>query len=364
MILPLLIGLTLAGHQDSTLPRYTFAAGEEGWTVIQPTGDAAKVTAVHDPAHLKVGPGTLDFSYKVQVGQVGAALLAVGAGKLAGMKSIHFWIQSDHSSTIAINLQEKDGGRYTAMCHVTKGRWQEINLSLSDFSLATEPDAPKDPDGKLDPEAVEGMMIGDVDSFLVQNTAMSSAMGITAGPRHLYFSDFQFSDAKVSDTSFSGPDSYVFDNFSRPQCDWLGVGLTSMDLVTDSPFAGKWLKLDYHSASGHINGVARSVRVGSLAGKTKLVMELASTRECMLVVQLEETDGQKFNSIVTVPGMAKSTEVSVAISDFKISDDSPNKNGKQNLANVKQIVILDMSGMQGGADQDATLWLGAIMARA
>jgi len=365
MLTPLVLSLlVVTGKQDAGLPHNTFDRGTEGWSVGQMSGSGAKVEAIYDKPHLKASPGSLDYSYKVGSGEASLAALSVGVGKLAKMNSIHFWMQADHATTVVVTLQEKDGGRYSAACHAGKNVWQEVQLSLSDFALGTEPDAPKDPDGKLDPDQVESVAIIDAEMFLAQNQSISDLLGVTSGPRNLFISDFQFSDVKVPDSFALGADGYKIDTYTRPQESWIGFGISQMSVATDSPFTGKWLKLDYHVNPGHVNGTVRALKMGALAGKKNLVFEVGAAKDSLLIVQIEQVNGAKFNSTIDVPGMAHSKAFSLPISDMKISDDSPDKGAKLDLSQVKQMVILDIAGFTSSSDQDNTLWIGPITAKA
>ncbi len=364
MITPLILGLIVtAGNQDSVLPHNTFDRGTEGWTAMQIQGEGAKVEAIYDKALLKSSPGTLAFGYKIGMGQVSFAGLTVGAGKLAKMNSIHFWLRSDHGTSVVVMLSEKDGGRYSAICHVVKNQWQEVQFAMSDFLIATEADAPKDPDGKLDPDQVETIAVIDAESYMAQNQQFSEILGVTMGPRKIYVSDFEFSPTKVKDGFTEDSSTFRADNYSRPQVGWMGFGVGPMEVVTDSPFPGKWLKVDYHTSPGHINGVVHPIKVGALAGKKNIIFEVGSTKPCQLIVQLEQVNGAKFKALVDVPGMAKSKTLVIPMSSLTIADDSPDKNAVLDLAQVKQMIVIDITGMIGSTDGDNTLYVGGITAK-
>lgn len=327
-------------------------------------GTGAKVEAVYDKPHLKASPGSLAYSYKVANGEVSIAGLQVGEGKLAKLNSIRFWMLADHETTVAVTLQEKDGGRYSAACHAAKNAWQEVQLSLSDFVLSTEADAPKDPDGKLDPDQVESVAIIDMEQFLAQNQAISDVLGLKSGTRNIYLSDFKFSEEKLPDSSVAGSDSYLVDDYSRPQQSWIGLGMNSMAIAKDSPFAGRWLKADYHEAPGHANAVIRVVRPGALSGKKSIAFSAGSAKDTQLIVQIELVNGAKFNTPITVSGMAHSQDFNLPFDEMKVADDSPDKSAKLDLSIVKQIILVDISGFVSSSDQDNTLWIGPIKIKA
>ena len=180
MVTSLLLGMVFTSAvQDSAILHNTFDRGVEGWAAMQVNGAGAKVDATYDKVHLKSGPGSLDYSYKIANGEMSLAALQVAPGKLAKMNSLHFWLNCDHESTIVVSLSEHDGGRYSAVCHVPKAHWQEVNLSPSDFILATEPDAPKDPDGKLDVDKVESIALIDAKFDQVTHCRFNSRMSLT-----------------------------------------------------------------------------------------------------------------------------------------------------------------------------------------
>ena len=361
MLTPIILGLMLGSKvQESPLLHNTFDRGVEGWAAMQVAGAGAKVEAIYDKAHLKVGTGSLDYSYKVGVGEVSVAALTVGAGKLAKMNSLHFWVQGDHTTTLMVTLQEKDGGRYGAIVRVPKNQWQEVQLSLSDFVPATEADAPKDPDGKLDADQIESIAVIDAESFIAQNQTFSDILGVSSGARNLYLSDVQFSETKVGNAYTSGSEGYRIDTLGRPQQSWIGFGIGEMSVVKDSPFVGKWLKLEYHISGGHVAGVGHSIKADEMVGKKNLVFEAGCTRACQMIVQLEQINGAKFNATIDLPGKAESKAYSIPLSSMTISDDSPDKKAKFDPSQLKQIVLLDISGFTSGADGDTTLYLTPI----
>ena len=324
MVTSLLLGMVFTSAvQDSAILHNTFDRGVEGWAAMHVNGAGAKVDATYDKVHLKSGPGSLDYSYKIANG-------------------------------------EHDGGRYSAVCHVPKAHWQEVNLSPSDFILATEPDAPKDPDGKLDVDKVESIALIDLEGFLAQNGMLVDLLGLNTGPRHLYVSDVQAVETKLEDQSTNGSNGYQIDLLTRPQLSWLGFGMEGISVSNDSPFKGTWLKLDYHVGAGHINGVVKSVKPECMVGKSKLVFSGGATRATQLFVQIEQTDGSKFRTTIEVPGQAHYNQFDLPFASFTVTEDSPNKDAKLEIGKVKQIVLLDVSGMTGGGDGDNTLYISPV----
>jgi hypothetical protein len=296
----------------------------------------------------------------VATGQLSVAILPVEPSKLDGMNSMHFWVQSDHDSTLIVSLQKKGEGRFTSMFQAKKGQWQSVDLSLSDFTLSTDADSPKDPDGKLEPEKIESIAITDFAEFIVQNKKMGDLLGISNGPRTIFISDFSTSRDRIPDTFTMSPDNYRVDTYARPALSWAGIGLQSFDIATDSPFPGKWMKLVYKSDPLHLSGAVHSTVAGAVAGKKTVHFQMAANAPTKVTVQIEQTDGGKYNTVLDIPGMAKLTDENISLDSLTRAQDSTDPDTKPHLGLVKQILILDISGVAGGPEQDNTLWVGPI----
>src|SRR5579872_4528008 len=134
---------------QAALPRIAqdFEETTGGWSTI---GAGATITITHDPAHVKTGKGALQLNYHVEKGSFSALTLPLQPGALTGIQALRFWIMADTTTPMMMVLQERDGGRYNAVFTAPGGRWQEVLLSPSDFTLSTDPNDPKDPDHKLD----------------------------------------------------------------------------------------------------------------------------------------------------------------------------------------------------------------------
>src|SRR5258708_16886912 len=190
------LALSVAGTrsqgQGAALPKTLFEENEGGWIVF---GKDAKVSVTHDAANVKEGKGALQYNYNIAKGIMGALALPTPDGALTKMKSLKFWIKTDHTTPIAVFMQEKDGGRYTSGFTAEEDKWQKVRLSASDFHLSQGPTDPKDPNDKLDLDKVENIGIGDFGQFLIQaDPNLAELFSIKAGPHVLYMDDFQVTE--------------------------------------------------------------------------------------------------------------------------------------------------------------------------
>ena len=356
--LPLLC-FALAAHQDAPLVHSTFAGGEDGWIAAQPAGSGAMVSAVHDSGHLKIGTGSLRLGYTVGQGQIAAAALPISDGAAAKLASIAFWVRADQDTPMVLALQEKGGGRYTATFATAKDRWQEVVLHPRDFVLNEGAGDPVDPDGRLDPETIESVSILDLDQMVFQDAKMAGVLGVKAGTRAVYLSDFKITDGPP-DSAAEGPE-FVFDAYAGPQVNW-GVMNAAPSLVTEPPLNARALRLDYNLPSSKAAAAFKRIRKGALAGKSSLSIRLAAKSACQVVVQLEEAGGGKYDATLSVLATEEGIDRTIPFSELKAAEDSKDPHGKLVPGQVTQVTVIDVTAMTDAPGRN-TLWIGRIAAK-
>ena len=353
-----LIASTVIGVaiQDAQLPHHTFKETTEGWVLAGTMSPSAKVSLSHDPAHVKVGTGSLQFDYDIAQGETNILSLPITDGALTKMKSLDFWIQSDYTTTVAVILQEKEGGAYMARFMAPKGQWQMVRLAPSDFVLNSGPTDPKDPDGKLDLDQVTNISVVDLDFMFAQSDSpMTALFGVVKGAHAMYISDFRASEGMLD-----VPSAQTIESYDRPQVQWIGVGKPAMSIMTGPSLPGRALQVTYRTTAGMPVGALRSISPGSLSAATQISFKAVSQKPIKLLVQLEETNGNKYNTVVDVPGDSAGQPISVKFSDLKPSDDSKDKDAKLEAGLINQLVLADLSGMLTQTEQDNVLWIGKI----
>jgi hypothetical protein len=348
---------------QTAIMRHTFATSTDGWAVFQMNGMGAKVSATTDAAHLKVGPGSLKVEYTIEKGNLSAAVLPIAPGALAKMQSLRFWIKADEATPFMISVQEKEGGRFVSGFYAPKGVWQEAEMSLSDFALDHEANAPKDANGKLDVEKIESISFADLGQVLAQNDTAATIMNVEMGARTYYLSDFEISSSHLPDSFISTPAAFRVDTFSRPQSSWLSIGGPKLGVVTSGPVPGKSLRMDYKMPAGRLSGIFKRVPPGSFTGKTIASLQFASLKDTALLVQFEETGGGKYNVILNLPGDSKVHTYDHILASLAPSDDSKDDNKVLDADKIRQLVILDLSSLLGQAAQENTLWIGNVVAK-
>nr|WP_309688745.1 hypothetical protein [Armatimonas sp.] len=332
----------------SPLVRHSFATTEEGWLGM---GDIAKVSRTSPPQP------TLHFEYMVSKMNLNALVRPLEADVFKGAQRLHFELKTDTDTTVAVMLQEKGGGRFTAVAALPKNLWQDIDLGPTDFTLGKDKNDPADANGKLDMDKVESVTLVDLHVFFLQaEGALATALfpGIVAGPRELWLREFSATTASLPVTTLDG--------LARPQIGWIGVGgLTLQRAMVGSPLTGRALEATYAVSQGKIAGLLRALPLDALTEKTSLNLSVAAKKSMTLLFQLEDDQGGKFDLTVEVPGLRVARKLSLLLSDFKPANES--KRDKIDLARVKQVLILDISGLLESVEQNNTLWLANLEAK-
>jgi len=345
----------LAQNTAAPIVRHTFEESDGGWTVM---GTGGKISVTHDAASVKSGKAALQFDYNVNKGDMAALMLLTPDGMLAKAKSFRFAVKSDSGGVLTALLQEHEGGRYIAMFTVPAGKWQQVELAPSDFTLSDDANDPPDPDGKLDLDKVEAFGITDVMQILAQtdNADLEKLFNVKKGQHTLFIDDVVINEEPL--TAAIQPD--VLDTFARPQVGWFAIGGVSVSQVSGAPLAGRGIQLDYRQSMGKPVAVIRKIQRGTIAGKTGLSVDVASAKPAKLIIQVEEKGGGKYNILVDVPGGKQLKTLAFPFTEFKEADDSHDANGKLDLDQVNQLVIIDGSGLLGMEEGENTLWIGNV----
>ena len=249
-------------------------------------------------------------------------------------------------TTLALSVQEKGGGRWSAVVHCPATGWQEVRLDSADFQLSRDPGAPADPDNRFDLAAIEQLIVLDFAQVAVRAEGpLAGLFPTTPGPRTLWLRDF---------TVASHPAD--IDGLAAPQLGWVPLGGTTLAKVaqTDSPLGSPALKATLSVGPAKVAGLMRPLPEAILAGANGLRMKLAASDAVSLVVQIEDAAGGKFSTTVDVPGAKQPKTVDIDFDQLAKSSDS--KTDRLDRQRIRQVLILDASGLTDGTERTRTLW--------
>jgi hypothetical protein len=301
-------------------------------------------------------PGELRFDYKLADDGPIFISLALGGG-FGEAKSVKLELRTDGHRTVAIALEEKQGGRWMSIVALPKDGWQKIELAEADFSPATDKNDPQDPNGKLDLPKVQSLTLFDMDAFFIKDKSPVAQLlfpDAIAGPRTLSVRSAAFSPA--------APAAPGLDGLARPQASWLPVGGLRVKRVESSPLDGPAIEAKYRTGAMRVGGLIRPLPPGALVGKKALLLNVASEKPARLRLQLEDDRGAKWDVPLDIPGEKKKKSVRLALSDWVPSQDSKDPDVKFDLARMKNLSLSDLNGLSSGAPTENTLWLGGLSA--
>lgn len=331
-----------------------FDKNEEGW-MAEGKGAKSRVT----PA-VNVENASLAFDYRIIKGELYFLHLPIAEGSLAKAKTIRFRVKADTTTSLIFALQEKGGARYATSFYVPGGKWQTVEIAVSDFLLTEDT---KDSNGKLDMDEVIDAAFIDMGVILsqVDNKPLLDMLGVQAGER-----TFSLADFTVTEQALPAPEPWSkeipLDTFLRPQLTWLGFGNIQMSKSTGKPLSGTGMKVVTTHVPGRVIGIVKMLSIGVLKDAQTLSFEASAQKQARFVVQLEEKGGAKYNAMITIPADQTLQKFTLAFADFTLSEDSKDANDKLDLDQVKQILFFDLDSIVEGTEPQNTIWIGNLRA--
>jgi len=361
-----ILALCARGQDGSrTVVLDDFESDLAGWTAMKveegvgfgPDGDS-KVAITRDPQHVKSGKGALVYSY--EIGSAAMRMLTIQRPKdLTGMKSLRFWVKCTSATAVMVGLNETGGANFQCAAYCPAGAWQEVALNLDE--LAVDNPAPGQK-RTLDLDLVESFHLVDLGSFLVR------MLPDIKGPRLLWLDDVCFSSQSVpQSTGFAksekGAPIYLVDNFESPVIRWAPVSfevaapprvsLFDAPLSVDAdpaPGGGKQsLKMVYMRQPAKIQGMIRNLEKIDLSRATGVELSLKTSRNGTFMVNIQEKGGARYEYLVELKAGDGWKKLSLALTDFKLAQDSHDDNGKLDADQIKEISLADVSSVLPGA---------------
>jgi hypothetical protein len=340
----------------------TFETSDEGWV---PYGHGARVDVTRDSALVKSDQAALAVNYTFNPGDFGSAVLPLEVGQMARTPNLRFWIRTDHATAIIVVLSEKQpgGGYYSSWFWSPKQQWQYIELAPSDFSLNMGPNDPKDPNGRLDLEQVNGLGLSDLGQAFQQigvDPAYPLIVDRPTGSHTFSFDNLELSSRGVSHGKLLGDPRRKFTA-------WITLGGAQIAVEEqDNPLKEPATKISYAQTPGRSVVLSHSLMQASLGGAGKLQFRAASAKDSQLLVYLEEkkmgaTEGPRYTSALTVAGGSKPIDQTIDFSGFTFDRTGPpDPNGRLDGAELKSISLIDITATTTQKSAPNTLWIGAM----
>jgi hypothetical protein len=348
---------------SNTIVHHSFESDEHGWKAM---GGAGGVRVAKDAANRHDGMNSLAFDYSAGK-EISFAILPVEFS-LEKMKSLRFWLKTDVSTAVGVLLSEKKpGGDYACWFWSPKDRWQQIVLTPADFTVNDGPNDPKDPDGRLDLDQVQG--IGVIDLKIIFNMLaglqqLPFQIDQLTGSHTLLLNDFQIQTDGPEPAA--AKDAVVIDDFKRPFARWLSLGGMEISLRADENPAGKpSLEASYRQTPGKFALISHRIGNIDLSKCDRLSFDIASRKDAQIAVSIEMVKvngkGARYTHMLEVAGEMKPHQESIPFAEFVLDENSPpDPAGKFDPARARTISLLDVTSALGNETLTNTLWLADV----
>jgi hypothetical protein len=357
------------GSSKSAAPKnvhQTFEDSDEGWI---PFGQDAQVELTHERAQIKDGNSALALHYIFHPGQYGSAVLPVEQGQLSRLSSIQFWIKTDHATPIIVILSEKQpGGYYSTWFWCPRDQWQHVELQPADFALDEGPADPKDPDGRLDLDQVQGIGISDMGQAfqtLGKDSSYPLVIDRAPGPHVLNLDDFDFVMGEAS-ASERGRSRLIGD-LDRSVLTWITTGGAELGRSTSQNALNEAaLEVNYEQTAGRYVAIVHTLSNLDLHGTSKLSFKVAAKNNSKFILYLEKKRagsllGPRYSLLLEVPGDSQAHERQIALADFRVDPAGPSDpDGKLDARALKSISLVDITAIDGRPATKNTFWLSSI----
>lgn len=327
------------------------------WSVL---GAGAQAGPTRDAGWSRNQGPALDYRYPVGKGQVSVLVLPIDRAALAHAGGLSFAAKASHMTNLTVSLEEQGGRRWTAPVLLNADQWQNAQIPFDDFVLAIGSDASAVNNGPLDAARIQRLTIVDTGAMLVSGSSdVMRLFGIEAGSRRLVLDDVTFTGTPARDAAQTG--ARPLDGFGRPTLPWSAFGANRAEPSTAPPLTQAGFVVDYRKQTGLVTSLLRQLPSGLLANADGVELSLASRVKTSLVLKLEQSDGDKFETGFDLPGDSALHTLRLKLADFKRSDDGRSRSAKVDAAKVSTLMILDIGGLFASKGENR-LWLQRVAA--
>ncbi len=328
-------------------PQFTFDADVEGW--VSPTGEGVLGHST-EPANVKVGAGSLQYSYQPLAGTMAAIVSQVTDASAA--RSLQTWLKCSVATVVVVVLTEQDGTDYTLFAHLPKDQWVRLEAPFTDFQMG---DDAVDENDRLDPDQIQGVGILDAACFLQMLDGAEQLFPFDlSAERSLWVDDLALVQEALPShrglRQVDGRRELLVDDCDGPSLAWIPVGAATMTHERDADDG--YVRLTYNLVDHPFpvaGALVGGVRAGYLAGLSAIRLRVRAATASGLFLMLEESGGARYVGTAMLAGGGTWEDATVYYHDFQLSDDTTDANGRLDADTVKMLGLVDPSGMLGAA---------------
>lgn len=356
--------LTAGSTAQEPVLTWSFDEDAGSWQSMDPAGHVLVTTDANVIRSEETG-GVLEHAYTPAIGAISAMISPIETG-LAGGQSLRCWVKTTDYAMVATALAESDGSRYLASFASLPDQWQEVVLNLDEFVLTGDTE---DENGRLDPEQVNALMLGDLISFLAE--AAQSIPFIVAPdlePRMMWVDEFSVVSDSVpprwAETDVAGIRAVRVDGFESWPLHWFSLAGKGVAIAYDGERKAEGslsLRLTYDLPAGKAFGALTPLRGLPLTGMENLSLAVMSEMPILLLVELKEADESKYRTMVQMEARDEFETLQVSLNDLAVGDDSSDENGRLDMDQVVEMTVADVSAMAQMPVTANTLWIDDVV---
>ncbi len=288
--------------------------------------------AFGDGARLEHRAGTMVYRYKLG-GPIQLLSLPLDRDALTGSRSLRLVLRSAADTSLVVSLEEQGGGRFSTPVLLRAGASTTVDLALDDFVLATDAQAPRDADGRLDIARARQLSVVDAAGFL---GGALGFFGLAAGDRELVVERVEFRRDAVARQPGTAQGLAGLDG-DAPR--WMVFGAQSARLAN-----GRFV-VEHERRFGRAVSLLRPLPAGALAGSRALRLDLGAQADTELTVNVEQSDGGKYEATLKFPGGEAVAPRTLAASAFKRAKDARGGGERPDWARVTQVALAETGGL-------------------
>jgi hypothetical protein len=329
------------------------------------------LSVTNDPNFVFEGEGSLQLSYSLRPvgaeaehqGLPGAMLLPIPV-PFGELQAVGFAVSCQTPTALGVVLPEGDEGpRYVGLVWCEGDQWDEVVLPLS--RLQPDHDGPEDPNGRLDPEKVTGIVIIDAGGAF----RMAAADGLfhhePLDEQTIWLDNLRLlsSDPTSADTELAD-NVTMLNDFEPPLMGALLLGGENRTVeYDDGPEGGNCIKITYELPGNTLLALAQPIAPGLLEGATSIRLSVKASAQTQLVIALEEGSSEpnlqnpSYAHIIEIAPAAPWQTLDIPLSEFRLDVGKADPDGKLTPGKIRSVFIGDASAMADPQKVFNTLWL-------
>jgi hypothetical protein len=354
--------------EPGVLNHWDFENTTGPWISINPNAILG-LTAAQE--NVLAGTSALEVQYLFQPGATGGEMISGNAvlpteGGLPGLAALSLGVRTSETVNVVVGGRETEGGAYLCPVFSPAGVWQKVTLSLKDLVPVEEM---PDPDGKLEPEHLQGLAIIDGSVFLSQMMGKLPVAGFAPGARRMWLDEVKLLSTDLPPETVNlpvgSPEAVVIDSCDREAIRWIVLGGKDWKAGREADKGAETghYRFDYTLPGGTLVVWLKGLHPGQLADTKALHLSARSDQALKLFVGVQEKGKARYSKQIELAAEDDWRRFDLPWGEFTLDKDSRDDDGKLDIEQINMLSLADLSGPAGRPEDRRTiLWLDDVYA--